>query len=398
MADPIDSKGRRSRRNLPDRSKSTLASEHKIEVISGLLASKKSLLDRSLAPPVNRSAGKSRTSDDSAFPSGLPESDRPGPSGHVVATDPTRLDPPVFGAANPREHEVTGEVESRANGALGPPPPSWSPIQTTSTSVGSAVEPVSRGSSKSRAAVVPPPAEVRSSLSSPSTVGRERAIDQSDHPSRSDEGSARLGGQSIPIATVPSHPGRPLDPVADPKVVSRHDTEMGASFARRSDPNRSTGVVQPSADDEVGLAPRVAIVGRSQGGAALSDSLGSVGPVSGPDPIAGVSPASTTAGVRSDRATTGGPSPEFVRNPASSDLRAMSQAGPGQSAQVGSALRAGYGQSTVDPGPDGSASPQGGPAVDLSRTNELLQQLIDAVRKPRGGSLPLGGASIYPER
>jgi hypothetical protein len=104
------------------------------------------------------------------------------------------------------------------------------------------------------------------------------------------------------------------------------------------------------------------------------------------------------ADARPDRATTGEPSAGFVRNPASIDLKTLSQAAPGQSAQVGSAFRAGYGPGSVDSGPSGSATPQGGPAVDLSRTNELLQQLIDAVRKPRGGSLPPGGASVYPER
>jgi hypothetical protein len=47
---------------------------------------------------------------------------------------------------------------------------------------------------------------------------------------------------------------------------------------------------------------------------------------------------------------------------------------------------------------DRTTSPQDGVSIDLSKTNELLQQLIDAVRKQRGSSLPIGGPSVYPDR
>ncbi len=43
----------------------------------------------------------------------------------------------------------------------------------------------------------------------------------------------------------------------------------------------------------------------------------------------------------------------------------------------------------------------GGSAMDLSKTNELLQQIVDAVRKQQGGSgtpLPASGPSVYAER
>ena len=89
----------------------------------------------------------------------------------------------------------------------------------------------------------------------------------------------------------------------------------------------------------------------------------------------------------------------FVRNPLSTGFRDLSPSGPGPRDQGGPAPdRGGIGSDSVDAAPGGSASPPGGSTVDLSRTNELLQQLIDAVRKQRGSSLPPGGPPVYPDR
>ena len=49
----------------------------------------------------------------------------------------------------------------------------------------------------------------------------------------------------------------------------------------------------------------------------------------------------------------------------------------------------------------GGAGASGGAGLDLSRTNDLLQQLLDAVRKPATGggtSLPTGGPSVSADR
>ena len=51
-----------------------------------------------------------------------------------------------------------------------------------------------------------------------------------------------------------------------------------------------------------------------------------------------------------------------------------------------------------EPSFGGAAMPQGGGTLDLSRTNELLRQLLDAVKKQRDASLPVGGQSVYPGR
>ncbi len=89
----------------------------------------------------------------------------------------------------------------------------------------------------------------------------------------------------------------------------------------------------------------------------------------------------------------------MVRNPLSADPGRFALAGPTPSSQDGPAsIQRGIGASQADPAPGSSGSSQGGFSADLTRTNELLQQLIDVVRKQRGSSLPSGGPSVYPER
>ena len=43
----------------------------------------------------------------------------------------------------------------------------------------------------------------------------------------------------------------------------------------------------------------------------------------------------------------------------------------------------------------GGASARGVESADLSKTNELLQQLLDAVRSQRDSALPVGGPAVY---
>jgi hypothetical protein len=90
----------------------------------------------------------------------------------------------------------------------------------------------------------------------------------------------------------------------------------------------------------------------------------------------------------------------FVRNPRSADMRnfAMmsSSAGP-ETGKSGLDLGAlGIGPAEVSGGVSSSGSEAG--AGDLSKTNELLQELVDAVRKQRSSSLPVGGPLVYADR
>ena len=58
----------------------------------------------------------------------------------------------------------------------------------------------------------------------------------------------------------------------------------------------------------------------------------------------------------------------------------------------------GTGMGSGEPSLGGAAMPQGGGTIDLSKTNELLRQLVDAVKKQGDASLPVGGQSVYPGR
>jgi hypothetical protein len=53
---------------------------------------------------------------------------------------------------------------------------------------------------------------------------------------------------------------------------------------------------------------------------------------------------------------------------------------------------------SAQPSFGGSAMPQGGGTIDLTKTNELLRQLVDLVKQRRDASLPVGGQSVYPGR
>ena len=90
----------------------------------------------------------------------------------------------------------------------------------------------------------------------------------------------------------------------------------------------------------------------------------------------------------------------FIRNPLSADLRNRSMASPALPESRGNPSSHGGGMGiSADQNAFGSTtSPQGGSSIDLSKTNELLQQLVDAVRKQRGSSLPIGGPSVSSDR
>jgi hypothetical protein len=113
----------------------------------------------------------------------------------------------------------------------------------------------------------------------------------------------------------------------------------------------------------------------------------------------GVSSAGMTAGHQTSSPVHAEPSTNFVRNPLSADLRNSSMASSSPT-EEGTSLP-GHGGSGRNSGEDlfgaTSASQEGG-SLDLSKTNELLQQLVDAVSKQSGSCLPIGGPSVYPDR
>jgi hypothetical protein len=182
---------------------------------------------------------------------------------------------------------------------------------------------------------------------------------------------------------------------------SRPDARSAVGYTGQPD---TIGVGEgglPSGRESADVSAKVAAVsavGRAQGGqgvktpesrktSAMRDALASVAQ---PVPMADRQSGSSIPGEASNN---------FVRNPLSTELRDFSLSGPAYPGQGGPASdQSGIGNGSGDPASGGASSPQSGPSGDLSRTNELLQQLIDAVRKQRGSSLPTGGPSVYPDR
>ncbi len=90
-----------------------------------------------------------------------------------------------------------------------------------------------------------------------------------------------------------------------------------------------------------------------------------------------------------------------VQSPRLDELRGLALASPDPTRAGGASGEPGKGgPASPDRGFDAAASSQsqGGAPIDLSRTNELLQQLIDAVRRQGGPSMPSGGPAAYPGR
>jgi hypothetical protein len=119
--------------------------------------------------------------------------------------------------------------------------------------------------------------------------------------------------------------------------------------------------------------------------------------------LPGIGPGLSGAGMRVDQLSASAihadPSTNVVRNPLSAELRNFSMASAAQPEHGGMAQgQGGIGTSPGENSFGATTSSQGGASIDLSKTNELLQQLVDAVRKQRGSSLPVGGPSVYPDR
>jgi len=161
--------------------------------------------------------------------------------------------------------------------------------------------------------------------------------------------------------------------------------EVGVSSARES-VELSTNVAPVSA------------VGRPQSGEGVKTRQPRRIPAI-PDALATVAHAGPTADQQSSSSIHGEASMNFVRNPLSTDVTDYSLSGPEFPGQGGTTSdQGGMGHVSGNLASGGATAPQGGTSGDLSRTNELLQQLIDAVRKQRGSSLPPGGPSVYPDR
>jgi hypothetical protein len=398
MADPKNSSGHRPTQDDPIRAMGNRASQEQIEVVSRALMAGKSLLDR---PP---------------SPTGInpPEADRrpirlASPTSHFddhsTTLDPARVDLPEGSLADeskgvepPRIDEV-GLPKTTGDRPSGSVEPSQETTRA-GRSIPSESLPV-----RTSAVADPIPALGGGSLGSLPGAKIDRPIEGSPGTPDRPEVSTVLAARSSLSTTVPASSGslHGFDGIAESQA--RPDAGPEVVHAGQPEPPFAVGVERPSDRPGARVSAKVAAVS-SLGLPQDTEGLKVSGlPVmtTGPNLLAGVAPSGSSADSPSRSSNPAESSMTFVRNPLSSGLRNFAISGPTLPGQGDSTSDpGGIGKGPGDPASGGpttaSASPQAGGSGDLSRTNELLQQLIDAVRKQRGSSLPPGGPSVYPDR
>jgi hypothetical protein len=384
MADPSEKKVRRPSREA-------------IEAVSDALRAGKTSLDRPPSPAridlpeVARSIGDfARRSNGMATPILKPD-------GHSISPEAARIELPegiVDGSKvveTPREEEIghgtteggrrSGSVEAQVE-----PTPASRAIPSTSLGVRAAVardEPPTAG-------------QGGPAVESPASRG-EGPIERTPEASGRPEEMTVPASRSSPMVDVPPASGSLHDLGGPREPEARPDPASIAGSTAHPASIPVGGVGGPST--RVDVSEKASAVGRLGVGEGLKPSTGSRNGEGASQASAAVARSSPMADSQSGSSMLARPSMSFVRNPLSSEFRNLSLSGPALQGQGGPASdRRGIEKGAGDPPSGGSSSSQDGAAVDLSRTNELLQQLIDAVRKQRGSSLPPGGPSVYPDR
>ena len=374
-----------------------------IKAVSGLLNTKKALLDRPSSPAKVNLADVARPLGeiDRRFQS------RPSPRSNIetssISLDPTHVKLPLAMPADrprnfERPHEERDGIEASAGDYSSP---------SVAANVGSAF--VGRGNSPALASA---PLVVSNGVST--SVGRDipRASHSVSKPAGSSVGVSepatrpedrRISGPQI----APPPPGNLLgvEVLLDPPRIGEHRHHPGdglaLGFAARSELASVGGAEPPGERTAIHPALLADAVGpvdlpRERGGSNTTPDSRNLLKDRGDG--AKVSHSGIIIGHRLNPAISAEPLMSLVRNPLSSDLRDFSMARPLPEGGSGtSSERAGMRNSGENA--FGQANSQhGGTPVDLSKTNELLQQLIDVVRKQRGSSLTIGGPSVYTDR
>lgn len=401
MADDIDSEIRHSWRAEPSDPWTGQARAEKIEAVSGALMARRSLLDRKPQPDsaklsaVARSIGgivrRSKAAATRKSPIHQPEvslglTRAQLPEDGSTTGSKTGEEHPeaeaVFGsiARGPDLQAVGAEGASASTARSNSPPPQVVKLKEGASGRPAVVTEVARTSPDARddhseGSTRHPTrladSTVATTRSSPSTAGLGESLVRRDTPDDGDRAVHLHVGSAVRDAAGHLDSIRRAD-VGHPKVDASVAARISAAIQPASDPTRR------------GEDSRTPTAARNDGGQ---------------DVFTRASHPSPGDDRSSDSSVHGGPTMHFVRNPLSSGFRDHSLSGPSLPEQGGSASDQGWSEaSSSDLAPGQSTPPQGGGSVDLSRTNELLQQLIDAVRKQRGSSLPSGGPSVYPDR
>jgi hypothetical protein len=204
----------------------------------------------------------------------------------------------------------------------------------------------------------------------------------------------------ISASDLPSHLGpAPLEARAGEENPIRSEANLATGDPHENQYS-SSGETKSPADASMRSvhlkAATVDLPQESKGVTTLSRSRPSIGIK---EAGVGVSSPPSEVDSRTDSTAHAEPSMNFVRSPLSADLRNHSMASP--SLPEGGAPPDGQGGSGRSPAEDRfdtTSSSHEGASIDLSKTNELLQQLVDAVRNQGGSFLPTGSPSVYPGR
>jgi hypothetical protein len=378
----------------PSDSKRNRASVEKIEAVSGALMARKSLLDRPPKPAKFNLPDVARSIGDIARRPNALAAPRSNFEGHSISLDPARVELPG-GALDDRSKDVEPSREeigrentmrdrpSRPVEANHEPIPAVRAIPSASFPVKDAV-----------AADPTPSAREGTSVSSPAPR-IDGSIEKISEVSGRPEEEMVAATRSLPTSEIHVENGgsHDLGGVGEPE--SRRDLGSASGNTGRPAPIRIGGSGLPSDRVDTEVSAKVSAVGSPRSGEGGKPPQQSRTVAAVQNSIARLDSSGPMADHPSSPSNHGEASMSFVRNPLSSGLADFSMSGPALPDQGGSASDQG---GLGNPASGGSTSPPVGNSGDLSRTNELLQQLIDAVRKQRGSSLPTGGPSVYPDR
>lgn len=265
------------------------------------------------------------------------------------------------------------------------PPPAEPPRAPEPGAASRAADPLPAGGSDG---VRPAPVAARSVGDGPQAVA-----------STASQGSPgiRLAPPSTILRDALGSPGPPGDPAGP----AHPDAGRAVDRVSNPDPPRPGGAAQVVGPPGVAGTARVGAVDLPRDPRPASSVVD--GPIAGGSSARPGAPAAETgsaSGANALPAARGGAGSIAVRNPFASGLRNLSPADPGFPGAGGAS--SGLDATGIGSGPGehafGGANSPGGASADLSKTNDLLRQLIDAVRRQRDASLPVGGPSVYPDR
>ena len=343
-----------------------------IEVVSDRLASKRPALDK-LAKPA-----PARLPDFPGTPAGTARRLENRPTSRARLGTPEAMLPPMpMSVPDATRADEPGEGDRPER-------------SSTSSATTTAIRPLS-------ARIAPP-----GNTSPPTDAGpptRSAATTGGGPPAGSGGSDRRAEAAAAPDHRVPA-PQRDLprgddrpEPAASGEPARRVDEGSSSKPTAPPDSVRVTGPVGPTRLSPPAPAGDPASRGSRTGGIAADPPR--------KDDAAGRP--STSPGLPRDAKVGLGTGPVGVRASLALGPRDLSGISPGSSGDPGGASSGfggpGFGLG-FGPGGDASGSPHSQPegGMDLSKTNELLEQLLEAVRSRRDAALPGGGPSVYSGR